>query len=320
MPSDGDSGRATGLAFGLALDAGYPVPGVTDAEGAAQESQRPPVRLDLTDEATIGETAGSPEDRISDRPGMSIDANPRGYLFRASGCGSHWVSASGDRVLSAPPVHAEAWHWQRLLLGQLLPFCAVLRGFEAIHASAVVIDGRALAIVGRSGAGKSTLAMHLLLAGAGFLTDDVVALTAHDGLVVCEPGPGLTSIRHSAGDLGRLVAAKAGRRLGADHDAVRIAILPEPAAVPLGAMCFLDRDSRVARLQVAPLTPVDPRLLLSATFNLVLRSPKRLERQLDVCAHIGRGPVLEARVPSHEAPATVAAEVAAAARLEWSRS
>lgn len=314
----GNAPRTAGVAFGLALDAGYAVPGVTGIE-APLKPPRPSVRLDLTGEAQLIETAGRPEQRISDRPGMSIDASRHGYTFRTSGYGAHWISASGDRVLSAPPGGMEEWRWQRVLVGQLLPFCAVLRGFEAIHASAVVVDGRALAIVGRPGAGKSTLAMHLVLAGAGFLTDDVLALTVRDGVVDAEPGAGLTSIRHTAGGLGSLVAEQ-GRRLGSDEDAERIAIPTETAAVPLGAVCFLDRDSSATCLRVGPLSPVDPRLLLGATFNLVLRSPERLARQLDISARMGRGPVLKATIPPGGHPAEAAAQIVASVRREWSRS
>ena len=53
-------------------------------------------------------------------------------------------------------------------------------GYEAyscLHASAVAIEGRAVAIVGPSGAGKSSTAAAFARLGYPVLSDDIVALT-----------------------------------------------------------------------------------------------------------------------------------------------
>jgi HprK-related kinase B len=58
------------------------------------------------------------------------------------------------------------------------------RGSAMIHASAVVRDGRALAIAGDSGLGKSSVAVRLLERGFDFLTNDrLIVEPAHQGVV-----------------------------------------------------------------------------------------------------------------------------------------
>ncbi|MBW7933128.1 MAG: hypothetical protein H3C62_05830 [Gemmatimonadaceae bacterium] len=73
------------------------------------------------------------------------------------------------------------------LLGPVLGFALRMRGVLALHASAVVIDGRAVALVGPSGAGKSTTAAAFASAGVPVLSDDVLALRQIDGRWMAYP-------------------------------------------------------------------------------------------------------------------------------------
>lgn len=71
-------------------------------------------------------------------------------------------------------------HWQGRfpdsLYGTLAGLVLAWRGSLAFHASAVVVDGRAVLIAGRGGAGKSTLAAGLAVLGGTFIADDLVAV------------------------------------------------------------------------------------------------------------------------------------------------
>jgi hypothetical protein len=302
-----------GQAFGLDVSASFDVAGLGESRGGLR-----PVELDLGSAADLESRFGSDGvSRISDRPGFKIDSHPeRGYLFRHPDYGLHWISAAGDRIACAPPDGAEDWHWQRMLTGQLLPFAALLAGLEVFHASAVVIDGRAVAMVAASGTGKTSVAAELILRGAEFLTDDVVALEAGPDGILAHPGAGLANLRRSAVDLvGR--AGALGAVEGEDEEALRLAIRPHPEPVALGALCILMRVEDAGELIVARPEPVDPRLLLASTFNFVITSPERQTRLLDVCARTARGVVLQADVPPGATPAATAAAVEEAVREAW---
>jgi hypothetical protein len=62
------------------------------------------------------------------------------------------------------------------LLGPIMGFVMLLRGLVCLHASAVAIDGVAVALLGPAGAGKSTTAAAFSARGYRVLAEDVVTL------------------------------------------------------------------------------------------------------------------------------------------------
>ena len=79
----------------------------------------------------------------------------------------HWLLTARRLVdLRSRAEDLEAWLWQRFLVGQVLPFAALLQGLEVFHASAVVLGDRVVAIVGGSGGGKTSVGLNLVLAGS----------------------------------------------------------------------------------------------------------------------------------------------------------
>ena len=78
-----------------------------------------------------------------------------------------------------------------LLAGLVLAFLLNVAGECVLHASAVEIDGVAIAFAGPSGAGKSTLAALLCGDGARLITDDVLRLGLGEGVVCIGGGPQL---------------------------------------------------------------------------------------------------------------------------------
>ena len=62
------------------------------------------------------------------------------------------------------------------LLGPVMGFVLLLRGLVCLHASAIVVDGAAVALVGPAGAGKSTTAAAFASRGFSVLAEDVVTL------------------------------------------------------------------------------------------------------------------------------------------------
>ncbi|HET9254264.1 MAG TPA: hypothetical protein VFO16_03555 [Pseudonocardiaceae bacterium] len=89
-----------------------------------------------------------------------------------------------------------------LVAGHLLATVLALRGETVLHASAVEVDGAAIAFVAESGVGKSTLAALACARGARFVTDDVLRLyAAEDGTIRCWAGATENRLRREVADL-----------------------------------------------------------------------------------------------------------------------
>ncbi len=98
------------------------------------------------------------------------------------------VSADGSSVACATADPDDPW-WQRLLLDTVLWTTALLRGIEALHASAVEGPHGVVAFLSRSGGGKTTMALEFLRRGHRLFCDDVLALRRAEGRVMAFPSP-----------------------------------------------------------------------------------------------------------------------------------
>jgi len=219
---------------------------------------------------------------------LRIEANPRdGYLIWGPGHGAHLLSPDG-LGLRCDRAGSEDGRWQRLLVAQVLPFAALLRGLESLHASAVALSGEAIAVLGDSGAGKTSVALALCRLGANFLADDVVALERSGETLLAHPGAPIAGLAH--GEALRLERAWQPReeRVLAENERermLRMNVAAEP--VPLRSLFFLDRrPDGPATVHFEPLAGA--RSLLGATFNFVLATPDRLRRLLDSTALAAR--------------------------------
>ncbi len=138
------------------------------------------------------------------------------------------------------PGAVEPWRWQRLLTAQALPVAALLQGLELFHASAVQLHGRVLAFAGASGAGKTSLAAQLLLAGATFVADDVLAVEPEGEVVIVHPGPALMNLRRSTpGLLDAHERARLGVEVGRDEGGLRLLVRRKAQSSPLHAIYLL---------------------------------------------------------------------------------
>jgi hypothetical protein len=217
-----------------------------------------------------------------------IEAHPEaGYLISGPQYGTILLSADGRRLQCASTGLPDA-AWQRLLIAQALPFAALLRGLEIIHASAVVTERGAVAFVGPSRAGKTSLALELCRRGAGFLTDDVLALERVEEDLLGHPGTPVAGVDHAEAQRRERTEGRQRQEIVAVNSReqiVRMRGAPEPT--PLAALFFLDRR------RDAPNEPrfeptTDPQPLFAATFNTVLTTPARLRGLLEVCALLAR--------------------------------
>jgi hypothetical protein len=229
------------------------------------------------------------EQRVDDRVEFEIRADQdAGWLVSGERYGGHVISADGLR-LRCTPGGAAQYDWERLLVAQVLPLAAAVRGLEVLHASAVVWRGRAVALLGTGGGGKTTLALELCELGAEFLADDVLALEIDGEQLLAHPGPPVAAVGHGAAERLRAMCGWCG-------------------AAPLGDVIVLGRSpGGPSQPLFAPLT--DPRVLLAGTFNRVLRDGAHAARLLEVCALAARGHVWLMRVGLHVDAATLAAAV-----------
>ncbi len=156
-------------------------------------------------------------------------------------------------------------------------------GRTPLHASAVVVGGRAWALVGARGSGKSTMAALLADAGCGFLADDLVVVDGGRAYA----GPAAVDLRADAG--GRLGAQALGR-VGSRERWRRPVAAAAPDA-PLGGLVLLEwsdgvpqvgpaavpeRMAAIAAHQMLPLRP-DAVLDLVALPAVALRRPRGLD-------------------------------------------
>jgi hypothetical protein len=285
-------------AFGIDIDSTFQAPGLP-----AGSARLPRTRLELaTEEAIAARWQSDGAERLDhesfsdarSRPDRTIDRSRNGdYLLYARHFGTALVSPRGDHVICAPPAVA-AWRWQRFLVGRVLPWAALLRGRELLHASAIRIGDRAVAIVADTGHGKTSLAARLLLRGGGFITDDVLALSDGGDGILAHPGPAIVALRPAEREaLEPAERRRLGRVLGRSGKTY-VAVERESGPVPLGALYFLQGPARGGGYRFEP--GIDPRRLLGSTFIASVDSERRLVSLLDLCAR------LEAAVPIWRVP------------------
>ena len=105
-------------------------------------------------------------------PWMQIFRTASGYLLRFPELADFKVSQDGNTVRGWPVPGVPGPSVQHLYLNQVLPLALSMQDKLVFHASAVEIDGAAVAFMGESGRGKSTLAASFATSGSRFLTDD----------------------------------------------------------------------------------------------------------------------------------------------------
>jgi hypothetical protein len=102
--------------------------------------------------------------------------------------GSFAVRGGREIIVDAPPGVPER-NVRLFLLGSAMGMLLHQRGLLPLHANAIALEGKAIAVAGASGAGKSTLAAWFSRQGLDLVGDDVIALRESEGVLVAMPGP-----------------------------------------------------------------------------------------------------------------------------------
>jgi hypothetical protein len=209
------------------------------------------------------------------------------YVLRSYRIGDFEVSADLSKVVMHLDPSADPGFASVLATGSLLAFLIIMRGAPLLHASAVEIEGRALAFAGFSGMGKSTMATIMCAAGATLITDDTLRLDLEGGEVRCLLGATETRLRPSSGELTTAVATGAGHRRTSDNrDALRVAAA-QTERLPLAAIVIPQPVKHTDEVVVERLRGVDALLMLSRFPRIVgWEEPTLLQRQFEFVADI----------------------------------
>jgi hypothetical protein len=302
-PSDASIKTLRSRAFGLEVEAGFPISGLPPTREPLSGN---PTTVELASMAMLDRDWGPAEptrlEETRDADGrlvLAIDRDERlGYRLSTPAWGEYILSADGRHLRCAPP-ELESWRRERFLTGRALPLAATLRGFEVFHASAVSLGGAVVAILGPRHIGKTSVAVNMVLRGASFLTDDLLALETADDHILAHPGAAVMGVREAEY---RLIESEQLRRLGQFEqrlDKFFAEVAREERPLPLRIVYFLERRRGTRELAIEEMQEPDPRrLLASSFFNAIVGSPERLRTQLDLCAQLSQTTVLcRASVP-----------------------
>ncbi len=221
------------------------------------------------------------------------------HVLRYPGLACFAVSDDGGQVEFEPAPGCSSDALRHLLLDQVLPRVLAHRGRLVLHAGAVEVAGRAVALIGETGRGKSTLVASLHTAGHPALTDD--------GLVVSDGGGELRALPLYAGlrlwpsSIAGLEAALAATLPVADGSSKRrVPLDGELAPRTLAAVFVLDAPSTAAgEIAAAPMSRRAACVeVLRSAFQLDLGDRQRAAALLDAAVRlVDRVPVLALRYP-----------------------
>ncbi len=109
------------------------------------------------------------------------------YLFLYADGTEFLITQDGTNIWANWPHTLTAEDTATYLLGPIMGFVLRLRGSVSLHASAIAIDNKAVALVGPAGAGKSTTAAAFADLGYSILAEDVVTLNDQGNNFLVEP-------------------------------------------------------------------------------------------------------------------------------------
>lgn len=283
--------------------AGLPVPEQVDVRMTL--GQMPPEVVNLPASA-VQEFYVRDETDENGEPCIRVSRLLGGRYFRvAYSDGTIFVvDAAGTEVWATWPDKATVEDTATYLLGPILGFVLRLRGTVCLHASAVAIGDRAIALVGRSGAGKSSTAAAFASLGHPVLSDDVVALTDQGASFKVQPAyprvrlwpESVESMFGAADALPRITPTWGKLFLDLNGSDFRF----QSESLTLGAIYFLgERSSASGAPSVDALGARESLMaLVSDTYATNLLEPVTRAREFELLGRLVRGTPLRQVTPS----------------------
>jgi len=237
----------------------------------------------------------SSSDRVEGgQPNLIVGLFPRDEHFGVfySDGARFAVERRGQEVWADWPENYKLEDACTYLLGPVMGFVLRLRGTVCLHASAVAVDGRAVALLGLAGAGKSTTAAAFACAGFPVLSDDVVALTDKGAQFLVELGyprlnlwpDSVCSLFGSEDALPRITPTWDKRYLPLGQNGLHFASSP----LPLGAIYILDsRDTALTATVIEEVSGKEAFLSLAAnTYVNYLLDQEMRRTEFDVLSRV----------------------------------
>ena len=235
---------------------------------------------------------------------LAIGRKADGYIFRFQRFADfHWA---GDRRVLTCHIRrgAQMKTVRHLLLDQVLPVLASNGPANGLHASAVLIEGGAVAFVGETGCGKSTLAAFFAAAGHSVITDDCLMLEqGPNGLRAVPTYPSLRLWEDAADTLGHRLGRR--QRVAEYSRKIRISARSSAAIpfcvdpVPLRRVYILGKLAARRPVEIECLSQRDAFIqLIRFGFRVDPYHPANLAREMDRVADLARlVPVRRLRIP-----------------------
>lgn len=255
------------VAFGLQVNSPFALPGMIEQT----DDSLPSLSLDIHTRESLLPTwrdSGARriwEGRLGDGRSLLVEATSSGeHLFAYESNALFRLDAGGEHLACAPCEDGIAW--QRVLLTKILANVSLLRGYEALHASAVESPDGAVVVLAPSGTGKTALALALARRGWPLMSDDIVTLGRGPHGVLAQAGT-----PHLNADIST-VQGRATRKLalvlGVLGDELWLAArAPTLKARPVRALCLLERG-RGLPLSIDPM-PASPVWLMPYALGLI---------------------------------------------------
>jgi len=196
----------------------------------------------------------------------------QGDQYRITYCdGTDFViDGAGREVWVTWPASMTVAEVSAYLLGPIVGVVMRLRGMTCLHASAVNVDGLAVAFLGREGAGKSTTAAALAVKGFPVLSDDTIALTESMHEWTAAPGyprvrlwpDAAGAIRENAGASALIPPGETGSasRFHLNLQALQSRFQSSPLTV--GLVYFLDEPDQQSHMSAEAMSPANALLAL----------------------------------------------------------
>jgi len=298
--------------YGLHVFSSLPIPGVA----ALPKTLEADVKVSLQSAPNLDEGVMAPaEDWYTghfrdekNEPSLKVWKIGDGGCFRLRYFDGteFFLSESGNEIWATWPENLTLEDTATYLLGPIFGFLLRLRGVTCLHASAIAVDGQAIALIGPPGAGKSTTAAAFTQQGYPALSEDVVALCDLGDTFLVQPGyplirlwpESVQALFGSKDALPPLTPNWDKRYLDLTRDGLRFQQQP----LPLAALYILDERSDDPAAPFVEAMPSHTGLieLLANTYTNYLLDQRMRAREFDLLGRLVKNTPLRKLKPNSD--------------------